>query len=85
LKIFQENKGCAAAPRARKKLKSSNQLLDAGELRVELFVFGAMNLVAAIGLAALVVAKMMFPVGACIGRLAGAAFVSWGVLLLVGF
>ena len=49
-----------------------------------LFVFGAMNLVAALGLTVLVLAEKTLPAGAWIGRLAGAAFVAWGVLLLLG-
>jgi predicted metal-binding membrane protein len=48
-----------------------------------LFVFGTMNLVAAAGLAGLVLAEKALPAGPLIARSAGAVFAAWGFWMLV--
>ena len=52
-------------------------------LMLLLFVFGTMNLVAALALATLVLAEKALPAGVWIGRAAGIGFLAWGGLLLV--
>jgi predicted metal-binding membrane protein len=47
------------------------------------FVFGTMNLVAAAGLAALVLAEKMLPGGAIIGRVFGIGFIAAGAWVLL--
>ena len=48
-----------------------------------LFVFGTMNLVAAAGLAGLVLAEKALPAGPLIARSAGVAFAAWGLWILI--
>ena len=48
-----------------------------------LFVFGAMNLVAAAALAVLVLAEKALPWGAWIARGTGALLVIWGVWIMI--
>jgi predicted metal-binding membrane protein len=48
-----------------------------------LFVFGTMNLIAAAGLAGLVLAEKALPGGALVARVAGVAFAGWGLWILV--
>jgi predicted metal-binding membrane protein len=47
-----------------------------------LFVFGTMNLVAAAGLAGLVLAEKALPGGPLIARVAGVAFAGWGLWII---